>query len=99
MEGCGGSGCGPGRMSCRPPAEGMNSPQQPHEVRLRGLGGPSVCGVPGTCASATWITRPGLPTHDHREVYTLSHAVCGRGLARFTSPGEGSLRQVGVHVL
>ena len=23
------------------------------------------------------------------EVYTLSHAVCGRGWARFTSPGEG----------
>jgi hypothetical protein len=31
----------------------MNSPQQLHEVRLRGLGGPAACGVPGTCASAT----------------------------------------------
>jgi hypothetical protein len=30
----------------------MNSPLEKHEVHLRGLGGPAVCGVPGTCASA-----------------------------------------------
>jgi hypothetical protein len=30
----------------------MNSRQQRHEVRLRGLGGPAVEGVPDTCASA-----------------------------------------------
>jgi hypothetical protein len=33
--------------------ERMNSPLQLHKVRLRGLGGMAVCGVPGTCASAT----------------------------------------------
>jgi hypothetical protein len=31
----------------------MNSPLQRHKVRLRGLGGPAVCGVRDTCASAT----------------------------------------------
>jgi hypothetical protein len=31
----------------------INSQQQLHKVHLRGLGGPAVCGVPGTCASAT----------------------------------------------
>jgi hypothetical protein len=31
----------------------MNSPLQLHEVHLRGLGGPAVCGTPRTCASAT----------------------------------------------
>jgi hypothetical protein len=30
-----------------------NSPLQLRKVRLRGLGGQAVCGVPGTCASAT----------------------------------------------
>jgi hypothetical protein len=33
--------------------ERMNSPLQDRKVRLRGLGGQAVCGVPGTCASAT----------------------------------------------
>jgi hypothetical protein len=33
--------------------ERMNSPLEKRKVRLRGLGGPAVCGVPGTCASAT----------------------------------------------
>ena len=32
--------------------ERMNSPLEIHEVRLRGLGGRAVCGVPGTGASA-----------------------------------------------
>ena len=31
----------------------MNSPLQPHKVRLRGLGGQAVYGVSRTCASAT----------------------------------------------
>jgi biopolymer transport protein TolQ len=31
----------------------MNSPLENRKVRLRGLGGPAVCGVPGTRASAT----------------------------------------------
>jgi hypothetical protein len=40
----------------------MNSPQQPHEVRLRGLGGRVACGVPRTCASATRdLTRAETP--------------------------------------
>jgi hypothetical protein len=30
----------------------MNSPLGKRKVRLRGLGGPAVCGVPRTCASA-----------------------------------------------
>jgi hypothetical protein len=34
------------------PRERMNSPLENRKVRLRGLGGPAVCGVPGTCASA-----------------------------------------------
>ena len=33
--------------------ERMNSPLQLHKVRLRGLGGPAVCGVSYTCASAS----------------------------------------------
>ena len=39
------SACGPG--------ERMNSPLEIRKVRLRGLGGPAVCGIPRTCASAT----------------------------------------------
>jgi len=31
----------------------MNSPLEVRKVRLRGLGGPAACGVPGTCSSAT----------------------------------------------
>jgi len=31
----------------------MNSPLQLRKVRLRGLGGPGMSGVPSTCASAT----------------------------------------------
>jgi hypothetical protein len=31
----------------------MNSPLQHRKVRLRGLGGQTICSVPGTCASAT----------------------------------------------
>jgi hypothetical protein len=31
----------------------MNSPLENRKVRLRGLGGPAVCGVRDTCASAT----------------------------------------------
>jgi hypothetical protein len=31
----------------------MNSPLENRKVRLRGLGGRVVCGVPCTCASAT----------------------------------------------
>jgi hypothetical protein len=31
----------------------MNSPLEIRKVRLRGLGGQAVCGVPGNCASAT----------------------------------------------
>jgi hypothetical protein len=31
----------------------MNSPLGKRKVRLRGLGGPAVCGIPGTGASAT----------------------------------------------
>jgi hypothetical protein len=30
-----------------------NSPLESRKVRLRGLGGRAVCGVSGTCASAT----------------------------------------------
>src|SRR5688500_278321 len=39
--------------------ERMNSPLQNHKVRLRGLGGPGVCGVPGACASAPSTFSPG----------------------------------------
>jgi hypothetical protein len=31
----------------------MNSPLEKRKVRLRGLGGPAVYGIPHTCASAT----------------------------------------------
>src|SRR5688500_18260052 len=34
------------------PRERMNSPLENRKVRLRGLGGPGVCGVSRTCASA-----------------------------------------------
>jgi len=34
------------------PLERMNSPLEHRKVRLRGLGGPAACGVPGTGASA-----------------------------------------------
>jgi hypothetical protein len=33
----------------------MNSPLENRKVRLRGLGGPAVCGVPGTFASAAGV--------------------------------------------
>jgi hypothetical protein len=35
------------------PRERMNSPLEIRKVRLRGLGGPTVCGVSSTWASAT----------------------------------------------
>jgi hypothetical protein len=35
------------------PLERMNSPLENRKVRLRKLGGPAVCGVGCTCASAT----------------------------------------------
>jgi hypothetical protein len=38
--------------------ERMNSPLQRRKVRLRGLGGLTACGVPGTCASATGGETP-----------------------------------------
>jgi hypothetical protein len=38
--------------------ERLKSRQQGHTVRLRGLGGPAVCGVPCTSASATERVRP-----------------------------------------
>jgi hypothetical protein len=43
------------------PRERMNSPLDGHQVRLRGLGGPGACGVPGTCPSAAGIHRRGRP--------------------------------------
>jgi hypothetical protein len=41
------------RQRAARPRERMNSPLESRKVRLRGLGGPVVCGVPDTCASAT----------------------------------------------
>ena len=49
--------------------ERINSPLQLHKVRLRGLGGPAVCGIPSTCASAAGgITglEPQLPRSARR---------------------------------
>jgi hypothetical protein len=43
---------------------GHNSPLEKRKVRLRGLGGQTVCGVPGTCASAIG-SRPVTPFHLH----------------------------------
>jgi hypothetical protein len=39
------------------PRERMNSPLEIRKVHLRGLGGPAVCGIPGTCASAAGAFR------------------------------------------
>jgi hypothetical protein len=36
----------------------MNSPLEIRKVRLRGLGGMVVCGIPGTCASAAGLVPP-----------------------------------------
>jgi hypothetical protein len=63
----------------------MNSLQQLHEVRLRGLGGPDVCGVSGTGASATGALdrlRPGrlkprLQSHEVRLRGLGGPDVCG----------------------
>jgi hypothetical protein len=40
-------------IGCVPSAERMNSPLEHRKVRLRGLGGPAVCGARRTCAPAT----------------------------------------------
>jgi len=55
----------------------MNSPQQLHEVRLRGLGGPGVCGVPCACASAAArVGRlPGVPGTGARATGSVPRAV------------------------
>jgi hypothetical protein len=45
--------CDSNPVMCRPPAERMNSPLEKRKVRLRGLGGAAMCGVPSTCSSAT----------------------------------------------
>jgi hypothetical protein len=54
------------------PLERMNSPLEIRKVRLRGLGGPALCGIPGTCASATEILqipafRPAWPAESARD--------------------------------
>ena len=41
------------RQCAARPRERMNSPLENRKVRLRGLGGPTACGVPCTGASAT----------------------------------------------
>jgi hypothetical protein len=51
--------------------ERINSPLQLHKVHVRGLGGPTVCGVPRTGASATG----GLPDEIHP--IEKPRAVCG----------------------
>ena len=53
MSGAIAASCLPVRLQGR-----INSLQQLHKVRLRGLGGPDVCGVPRTCASATSVLPP-----------------------------------------
>ncbi len=64
----------------RPPAERMNSPLEKRKVRLRGLGGLTVCGARHTFASATRAStdrgaeavrpcssaQPFLPSGDYR---------------------------------
>jgi hypothetical protein len=67
-------------------AERMNSPQQLHEVRLRGRGGPAACGVPGICASATRNTRPPLKPHAACEAF---RSRCG-GFSRSAPLGGSS---------
>jgi hypothetical protein len=42
-----------GDLAAVRPLERMNSPLENRKVRLRGLGGPALCGVRSTCASAT----------------------------------------------
>ena len=47
-----------------------------HEVRLRGLGGPAVCGVPHTCASATGRAPESvIPRERSLGTWTLSRAL------------------------
>jgi hypothetical protein len=53
----------------------MNSPLESRKVRLRGLGGPAACGVPGTCASATGrsLKQNRLLSRSKSRVYSVHH--------------------------
>jgi hypothetical protein len=56
----------------------MNSPLQHRKVRLRGLGGQALCGVPCTCASATGdLSNQFLNGHNLRQ---QAHEIRLRGL-------------------
>ena len=55
-----------------PTQERMNSPLENRKVRLRGLGGPAMCGIPRTCASAAG----GLPD----QMRNRHHSLRGGGL-------------------
>jgi hypothetical protein len=67
--------------------ERINSPLQRHEVRLRGLGGLSVCGVPGTGASAAgiavrvlfWIGTTRSCMHPYQPRPILFHGLRSHG--------------------
>jgi len=70
----------------RPPAERMNSPLERRKVRLRGLGGPAVCGAPRPGASAAGARcrrllpgrlKPRLQRHEVRLRGLGGPAVCG----------------------
>jgi hypothetical protein len=62
------------RVACRPPfQERMNSPLELHKVRLRGLGGQGVCGVPGTSPSAAGDRPAGL---EQKSVGARNRVAC-----------------------
>jgi hypothetical protein len=54
-----------------------------HEIRLRGLGGHTVCGVPGTGASATGAWR-NAPRERHQVIGRTSRACHFEGAPRCT---------------
>jgi hypothetical protein len=65
------------------PRERMNSPLEHRKVRLRGLGGPAMCGAPSTCASA--IRRSPNQIHNSPQ---LPHEV------RLREPEDPAVRPV-----
>ena len=70
--------CDSNSVTCRPPAERMNSPLENRKVRLRGLGGRALYGVRSTCVSAT--RRP------PNQIRNGHHSRFPRGLPRRPEP-------------
>ena len=69
------------------PRERMNSPLGIRKVRLRGLGGPAVCGVSRTCASATRDYRVSASSGMIRR-WNFATSACADCSAALPSWGE-----------